>query len=174
MACSGCGGLLAPWGHARARVLRGEDRRSAFRPRRGRCRSCLVTHVLLPDFCLARRRDRVEVIGAAMAAKAAGDGCGRIAQRIDVPAETVRGWLRRFGSAADRIRSHFTAWAHHLDPAQVPIAPAGSVVGDAIEAIGMAARAATLRFGPRPAWGWASAMSGGWLLATRTHLWPTP
>jgi len=173
VACPVCVGVLRPWGHARLRVLRGEELSAAFRPRRGRCGSCLATQVLLPDFCLARRRDRVEVIGEALAAKAAGAGYRGIAVRIGVPAGTVRGWLRRFGSVAEGIRAHFTVWAYRLDPVQVPIVPAGGAVADAVEAIAVAARAASLRFGPRPPWAWAAAMSGGWLLATRVHLWPT-
>lgn len=172
--CPGCGGVLRPWGHARRRVLRGDPPGEAIRPRRARCKSCLVSQVLLPDRCLARRRDPVEVIGSAVAAKVSGEGHRRIAARTGIPATTVRGWLRRFATAAERIRGHFTAWAYRLDALQGPINPAGSVVADAVEAIGVAARAATLRFGPRPAWGWASAMSGGWLLATRVDLWPAP
>ncbi|MHB1533191.1 MAG: hypothetical protein ACYC1D_00995 [Acidimicrobiales bacterium] len=174
VACPAGDGVLRPWGHARGRMLRGEDRDASIRPRRGRCTSCGVTQVLLPDCCLARRRDRVEVIGSALAAKAAGAGYRRISSEIGVPAGTVRGWLRRFKSAAEQIRAHFTSWAYRLDPLQGPIGPAGGALADAVEAIGMAARAATLRFGPRPAWGWAAAMSGGWLLATRVHLWPAP
>jgi hypothetical protein len=172
--CPDCEGVLGPWGHARSRVLRGHGREGVFRPRRGRCRSCLVSHVLLPDWCLARRRDPAEVIGAALVANASGEGYRRIAARTGVPAGTVRGWLRRFKSAAERIRAHFTAWAYRTDPLQASIVPAGSAMADALEAIGVAARAATLRFGPRPAWGWAAAMSGGWLLATRVDLWPAP
>lgn len=172
--CPACDGALRPWGHARARVLRGDPPGAAIRPRRARCRSCLVTQVLLPDCCLARRRDRVEVIGSALAAKVSGDGHRRIAARIGVPAGTVRGWLRRFKSAADQVRAHFTAWAYRLDALQAPIDPAGGPMADALEAIGVAARAATLRFGPRPPWAWAAAMSGGWLLATRVDLWPAP
>jgi hypothetical protein len=174
VACPVCEGMLRPWGHARARVLRGEGAEAALRPRRGRCGSCLVTQVLLPDCCLAWRRDRAEVIGSALSAKALGKGYRRVATEIGVPAGTVRGWLRRFKSVAERVRAHFTAWAYRLDPLQGPIGPTGSVVGDAVEAIGTAARAATLRFGPRPPWGWAAAMSGGWLLATRVDLWPAP
>ncbi len=123
--CPACEGVVRPWGHARARVLRGEDREAEFRPRRGRCVSCLVTQVLLPDFCLARRRDRAEVIGSALAAKASGRGHRRIGVEIGVPAGTVRGWLRRFGSVAEQARAHFTAWAYRLDPLQGPIGPAG-------------------------------------------------
>src|SRR5580704_14165931 len=49
MCCPGCGGVLAPWGWARERVLRGSgDGRVRLRPRRTRCRGCAVTHVLLP------------------------------------------------------------------------------------------------------------------------------
>jgi hypothetical protein len=136
--------------------------------------SCLVTQVLLPDCCLGRRRDRVEVIGSALVAKAGGAGYRRISLEIGVPAGTVRGWLRRFASRAQAVRAHFTSWAYRLDVLQVPVGPAGSLTADAVEAIGVAARAASLRFGPRPAWGWAAAMTGGWLLATRVHLWPAP
>jgi hypothetical protein len=89
VACPGGDGFLRPWGHGRARVLRGEDRESAFRPRRGRCGSCLVTQVLLPDWCLARRRDRVEVVGSALMSKVSGEGHRRIAKEIDVPEGTA-------------------------------------------------------------------------------------
>ena len=172
--CPVCGGALGPWGHARGRVLRGGDRCEVLRPRRGRCRSCGVTQVFLPDVCLARRRDPVEVIGSVLVANAGGVGYRRIAQRTGIPAGTVRGWVRRFKATADLVRSHFSVWAHRLDPLAAPVVPGGSVFADALEAIGLAARAATLRFGPRGSWGWASAMSGGWLLATRVHLWPAP
>jgi hypothetical protein len=43
LACP-CGGVLSPWGHARERKVRGVG---VLRPRRGRCGSCMVTHVLL-------------------------------------------------------------------------------------------------------------------------------
>jgi hypothetical protein len=47
MRCPGCGEVLAPWGWARERVLRGSgDGRVRLRPRRTRCRGCAVTHVL--------------------------------------------------------------------------------------------------------------------------------
>lgn len=177
VACPVCGGVLGPWGYARHRRMRGEAASGGFRPLRGRCRSCLVTHVLLPDRYLCRRRDPVGVIGAALEAKArsAGHGARRIGRRLGVPSFTVRGWLRRFKTNADRVRSHFTVWAYRLDPLGGPIGPAGSGLADAVEAIGVAARAATLRFGPRPAWGWAAAMSGGWLMGpTRVGPWPAP
>ena len=44
--------------------------------------ACRVTHVLLAVSCLARRADGVEVIGAALTAKAGGLGHRRIAVRF--------------------------------------------------------------------------------------------
>lgn len=174
LACPGCGGRLGPWGHARWRVLRGVDRSEGFAPRRTRCGSCRSTQVLLPDVCLARRRGPVAVIGSALSLNVSGIGWRRVAARLGVPAWTVRGWVRRFKAAAGAIRAHFTVWAYALDAVLTPIAPAGSAMGDALEAVGVAARAASLRFGPRPAWSWAASMTGGWLLATRVQLWPAP
>jgi len=79
----------------RLRTREGERR---LRPRRGRCRedACLATHVLLPDVCLAGRKDAVEVIGEALLA---GEGYRRVGERLGVPAETVRDWRRRFSSS---------------------------------------------------------------------------
>ena len=62
----GCGERLAPWGWARGRVVRGAGR---LRPRRGRCRGCRRTQVLLPASVLLRRADAVTVIGAALLAQ---------------------------------------------------------------------------------------------------------
>ena len=82
-----------------------------MRPRRGRCRGCGVTHVLLLVDALLRRADTVAVIGAALVAKAAGRGHRAIATRLGRPPSTVRGWLRRFGSRAEPVRAAFTALA---------------------------------------------------------------
>lgn len=107
-----CGGGLAPWGHARQRSVRGAG---DLRPRRARCGSCLVTHVLLAVSCLQRRADGVDVIGAALRAKAAGAGHRRIAQRLDRPVSTVRGWLRAFAGNAEAVRSMLTGLLVQLD-----------------------------------------------------------
>jgi hypothetical protein len=172
--CPSCGGGLGGWGFARWRVLRAEAGVVALRPRRARCRSCRSTHVLLPDVVLARRVDVVAVIGAALVAAGAGAGHRRAAERVGRPASTVRGWLRRFRAAAARVTSHFTAWASRLDPMLVPAGPAGSPLADAVEAIGAAARAASLRLGPRLPWAWASALTVGRLLANTNSPWLAP
>jgi hypothetical protein len=167
LVCPSCRGSLGPWGHARERVLRcwGGDRR--LRPRRARCRGCRATHVLLPQIAVLRRQDEVVVIGAAIVASLAGWGYRRIARRCGVPADTVRGWLRRFGERAELLRVFFTRCCGVLDPELGVVMPAGSGVADAVEAIAIAGRAWALRFAPAEPWQVASRLSGGLLLATR-------
>jgi hypothetical protein len=128
--------------------------------------------VLLPDVALVRRRDEVAVIGQAIEAKLAGVGHRPIAERLGVPKDTVRGWLRRFAERAGQIRSHFTRWAVVLDPELGPVTPAGGDVVDALEAIAVAARAWVLRFGSGEVWRIAGALSGGWLLCNTSCPFP--
>jgi hypothetical protein len=92
--------------------------------------------VLLVVSCLLRRADAVEVIGAALAAKAAGVGYRRIAARLGRPTTTVRGGLRAFARNAEGVRVVFTALLSELDPLTGPLPPAGSGLSDAVEAIG--------------------------------------
>lgn len=172
--CPACGGVLARWSFARQRVLRGEGASVELRPRRGRCRVCGKTQVLLADVALGRRVDAVAVIGRALVAAAAGVGHRRVAVQVERPASTVRGWLRRFRAVAERVAIHFTVWAHGLDPNLGVVEPAGSVLADAVEAIGVAARAASLRLGPRPPWSWASVLTGGGLVSNTNSPWPAP
>lgn len=174
LACPGCEDRLAGWGHARVRNLRTTAGEVRVRPRRARCVGCRSTHVLLPDMLLLRRRDSVEVIGAALVAHAGGDGYRRIAGRLGVPASTVRGWMRRFRVRAAAVAEFFTQWALVLDPGSDPPAATGSAVGDAVEAVGLATRAVVLRFGPAPAWPTAGRLSGGGLLCNTSCLWLRP
>jgi len=129
---------------------------------------------LLPDALLVRRVDSVAVIGVALTAAAAGAGHRRAAERVGRPASTVRGWLRRFRAAAVRVATHFAAWAQRLDPMLGAIEPAGSAVADAVEAVGVAARAASLGLGPRPGWSWASVLTVGRLLSNTNSPWLAP
>jgi len=170
LGCPSCRGVLGPWGHARERVLRCVEGDRLRRPRRARCRGCLGTHVLLPDLCLLRRQDEVSVIGAAIEAHVGGEGCRSIASRLGVPADTVRGWLRRFAAGAEQIRAHFTRCAVALDPMLGGVLPAGGGVADALEAIAVAARAWVLRFGPGPVWRIVSRLSAGGLLGNTSSL----
>ncbi|BCO36571.1 hypothetical protein MHEC_30040 [Mycobacterium heckeshornense] len=88
IACPACGdGVLGGWGYARARQI--EGLRDVVRPRRARCRVCMVTHVLLPVTVLLRRAYAAERIWAALIARAQGLGHRRIAADVGVPAATV-------------------------------------------------------------------------------------
>jgi transposase-like protein len=174
LACPACGGELRPWAHARQRTLRDRGRLVRLRPRRARCRSCGATHVLVPVICLPRRVDLARVIGEALRAKAQGSGHRPIAERLGVPPSTVRGWLRRFAARAETIRAHFTALAHRLDPSLGEIAPRASPFADAVEAIGVAARAVASRFGRAPVWAFAAAATSGLLLANTSSPFPAP
>lgn len=166
--CPACAGLLCRWGWARTRSLRSRSGLVVVQPRRARCTSCGVSHVLLPVFALVRRADVVEVIGAALAAKAAGAGARVIATTLGRPAETVRGWLRAFARRAELLRCWFTGLLVDTGVDPVPPAPAGSLFADAVSAVVGAAWAARLRWpeiGEVSPWQLAAAASSGRLLA---------
>jgi Homeodomain-like domain len=175
LACPGCAGRLTGWGRARTRIVRGPDGPTAVTPRRSRCSRCRVTHVLLPVLLLVRRADTAAVIGAALVARAAGLGHRRIAAELGRPADTVRGWLRRFADRVEAVRVLFTGWCRALDPDPVLPGPTGTAWADALAAIHAAARALRVRFGPAvvgaPVWEVAVAVSAGRLLARG---WPAP
>jgi hypothetical protein len=128
--------------------------------------------VLLPVGLLLRRADTVVVIGAALTARAGGAGFRRIAAELQRPAETVRGWLRRFAGRVEAVRRLFTVLLRAVAADPVMPEPAGGAWADAVAAIGAAAAAVAGRFVvfTVPPWQWASAVSGGRLLAPG---WPT-
>jgi hypothetical protein len=167
--CPGCGGVLRPWGWARPRRLRGRESRVELRPRRSRCGSCGGSHVLLPVFALVRRADVVTVIGAALAARAAGAGVRTVATLVDRPVETVRGWLRRFADRAEVMRVWFTELLVDVGIDSVVPAATGSVFADAVAAVVGAGRAVVSRW-PQVAtvspWWLAAAASDGRLLVS--------
>ncbi len=158
----GCGGLLVPWGWARERTVRGAGR---LRPRRGRCVGCRRTQVLLPASVLLRRADAVTVIGAALLAKAAGAGHRRIAAGLDLPASTVRGWLRRIASVAERVLAVLAAAAAELGVEFVAPAPTAEPAAAVAELVGALARAVARRLsGSCSPWRLAGVVTGGRLL----------
>jgi hypothetical protein len=177
LVCPRCrAGVLGGWGCSRLRVVRTSAGVRRLRPRRGRCReqSCRATHVLLPDVCLSRRRYVVEVIGAALLS-AGREGYRRVGERLGVPGETVRDWRRRFRLLAELIAAHFLRWSWALDASVDPPAGQGSPAADAVEAIGVCTRVASLVLGRRSPWSWASALTAGGLLQINTFTpWPVP
>jgi hypothetical protein len=118
---------------------------------------------------LARRADIAAVIGAGLAAKAAGAGYRRVAAELGRPAETVRGWLRRFAGRVEAVRVVFTGWCRALAPDPDPVlpGPAGSGWADAVAVITAAAAtvAAGFGIGEVAVWEVAVAVSAARLLA---------
>ena len=159
----GCGGVLGPWGTARERIVRGAGR---LRPRRGRCRGCGRTQVLLPASVLLRRADAVTVIGIALLAKAGGAGHRRIAVLVKVPSSTVRGWLRRIVMVADRVLAVLAAVAAQLGTEFVPSSPTADPVAAVAELLGALSVAMARRLGGSCSpWRLAAVLTGGRLLA---------
>jgi hypothetical protein len=106
---------------------------------------------------------------------ARGVGYRRLARALGRWENTVRRWLRAFRDRAEAIRAHFTLWAHALDVDLGPIGATGSPLGDAVEAIGVAARAAVQRYGSISPWAIASRLTAGALLCnTNRALSPLP
>lgn len=164
--CPDCDRPLAPYGFAREREVRLRHGSRLLRPRRAICRSCARTHVLLPAFCVPRRRDGVEVIGLALLAAADGEGHRTIAARLDRPPGTVRGWLRAFARRSEPIRRCAVRWTIALSDADaLPRLLSCQPITDALEALACATRAWVLRCGPRGSpWELAVALTGGRLL----------
>jgi hypothetical protein len=168
--CPSCpGGVLTGWGFARVRRVVGVA--ELVRPRRSRCRSCSVTHVLLPATLLLRRAYVADLIWVALVAKATGAGHRAIGARFDVPAGTVRGWLRVIEGRAEVVRHWFVAFAVAAGvDVSIPKAT-GSGCGDVLAAVGAARAAITARFGDGSVLGAVTAVavavacSGGRLLS---------
>lgn len=167
--CPACGGALRPWGWARPRGVHGLA--GVLRPRRARCSACLATHVLLPVTVLLRRAYAVEVIGAALVARAGGSGHRVIGAALGVPAATARGWLRVMGARLEAVRTRLLQVAHRAGVDQPVPKAQGSPWRDVLAALGAATAAVTGRFGvfgvlgPVTVWQVATACSAGRLLS---------
>jgi hypothetical protein len=102
-----------------------------------------------------------------LARAARGEGFRSVAAVSGVPQDTVRARLRRFRSAAGRVREVFTRLAGALAVDPVPLDPAGSGLGDAVVAVAAAGAAAAGRWPALAVSGWelAAAVTAGSLLS---------
>jgi len=122
---------------------------------------------VLPDFLLERRLDDVEVIGRALVlAIVIGHGMRKVANQVNVPMTTARGWRRRFRVRAEALTAALVAIAVHLDPAAVLLEGDGEPA--AVQALGAAWQRAHRPFGARipHVWRFWSLISGGKALGT--------
>ncbi len=160
---AGCGAVLGPWGWARERLVRGAGR---LLPRRGRCRGCRCTQVLLPASVLLRRADAVTVIGAALLGRAGGAGHRPIAVLLNVPASTVRGWLRRIVTVGQRVLAVLGVVAAELGTEFAAAAPTADPVAAVVELLGALAASVARRLGGSCSpWRLAAVLTGGRLLS---------
>ena len=166
--CPSCAGPLVFWSGYRRYVREAGRCRKIFVPRL-RCAPCGVSHALLPAFVLAWRLDVAETVGSVIE-QVAGGVCGvrPAAERAGVPYTTARGWVRRFRARARELGVAFAALAVELGGVAVtPPAGGGPVRADRDRR--------RVRRGRRPAgmgrlgaWRFASAVTGGRLIAANT------
>jgi hypothetical protein len=173
-----CGGRLGPWAHARPRMVAMEGKLEEFWPRRGRCRRCGRTQVLLPADLWSRRRYGAAVIMAVLVLGVRAAVAGRVAARPfaaapggrrRVPASTARSWRSRFAGRAGALREQLMRLLP-LGPgreASRPLAPSGSPAGDCLavlEAVTAGLRERFPRLAAVSAHEMAAHLSGGrWL-----------
>ena len=122
--------------------------------------------MLLPASVLLRRADSVTVIGAALLAKAGGGGYRPVAVLLGVASSTVRGWLRRIVSVAERVLVVFAAAAAQLGVEFAVPAPRSESVAAVVEMLGVLSAGMARRLGGSCSpWRLAAVVTGGRLLA---------
>jgi hypothetical protein len=166
--CPSCAGPLVFWSGYWRHIRAAGRCRKMFVPRL-RCAPCRVSHALLPAFVLAWRLDVAETVGTVIGEVAGGAGGVRpAAARAGVPHTTARGWVRRFTGRGGELGVAFAALAVELGGEAIrPAAEAGRFALAAVTAAFDAASALPgwLAVGR---WRFASAVSGGRLLAANT------
>lgn len=155
--CPDCAAPLRPWGHATARTI--HDLHGAAvtaRPDRARCTGCGATHVVLDAALLARRGYTAQVIGHALLGVARGQTHRAIAEQVDVPCDTVRGWIR----CARRTGHHLWTLAVQavvaLDQHALPERGWPDTLTAAVDVLARAAHLAQQRLGPAFARPWSA------------------
>jgi transposase-like protein len=168
--CPTCSAPMTRWSGYERNVRIAEQFAKAFIAR-ARCKPCRVTHALVPSVLLASHYDPVDVIGAVLFDVAFGrSGVRPAAARAGVGRSTARSWVQRFGRVARRNAVAFAGLAVALGAA-VPELP-GEIALAAVAAIEAAFSAACSLPGwaGTSRWSFASAVSGGGLLASNTTL----
>jgi hypothetical protein len=114
-----------------------------------------------------RRLDPVETIGQAVVGKISGASIRDVAAELDLPATTVRDWLRRHRERAFELERGLICWAIEMGE-QAPCDRPRDVEPASVTALGMAWHAACRRWSGRPGgvWRFWSAITGGRALAT--------
>src|SRR6266545_4821762 len=139
-------------------------------PARAAAAGCGRGHGPPPGWCLPRRADAAEVIGAALVAHATGAGHRAIAAKLRRPQATVRRWLRAAGAQHTQwLRTRGIQAAARLERETLVgmvWRPQPTALAHALSALGAAALAYHRWLYPRaPAWTLITIITGGRLLA---------
>ena len=124
--------------------------------------------MLLPSWVLPRCGEAADVVGAALAAAAAGHGYRRVAAELDRPPTTVRRWLRRARRRAQWLRAQGVEHTAALDrDLLADLQPQRTALADALQALAAAVHAARPRLGriSLPVWPLIVVLTGGRLIA---------
>jgi hypothetical protein len=166
--CPNCRTPLRSWGTARARAVRQADGTLChLRPDRARCPGCRHTHVLLPATSPPRSGYALDVVAAALVAHARGSGHRPIAAALQMPADTVRGWLRRARHDLESIRRRAAEQLAWADPDMFArLAPQPTLLAECLNTLLAAADATArrLRLKVPGLWPVAAMICGGRLL----------
>ena len=84
--------------------------------------------VLLPAIAPARHGYAIDVVGQVLLARARGRTHRTIGAELGIPADTVRGWIRRVTARAEWLRVQGTTMAHQVDSMLPATVPAGSAL----------------------------------------------
>ena len=90
----------------------------------------------------------MDVVGQVLLARAQGRSHRTIGAELEIPADTVRGWIRRVTARAQWLRVQGTTTAHAFDSMLPATILARSALADAVSALGSAASAVVRRLGP--------------------------
>jgi hypothetical protein len=113
----------------------------------------------------------VETVGSALLAAVSGLSYQRVADLVDLPATTVRGWIRRAKANSATVLADATAAVCARDADPVPGKPTGSLLGDMLDAVGRALNATVTRLGPHPApWQLATVITAAGILSPHPTL----
>lgn len=146
--CPDCSAPLRPWGHATTRTVRDlHGTAVTTRPDRARCTGCQATHVVLDAVLLPRRGYTAHVIGHALLSAAEGQTHRTIADQLEAPSDTVRGWLRRARRAVHDLWTLAVQAVVTLDQHALPRHDWPNTLAAALDVLGTAALLARERFG---------------------------
>lgn len=168
--CPKCGNRLG-WWWGYWREVRTAGVKVQIWIRRGRWPPCDVTHALLPDFVVERRRYAVEEIGRTFEKAAEGLSAWKSSELLGLPFATVRDWRRRCRERAPEQLAELSRWALRVG-AQIKELPTRAVAAVLVVLKVVWARSRERDPGVAGLWRfWNAIFSGRGLAANKQPVW---